>query len=393
MSIQLDKGIEEKLNEINENGWLKLGYKFDSRDNLELVNNGNDGLDELKLNLNDSDDNVSFNFIKLNEELILLIFLTDLINGVKRARALVHGRSLSNQFQVNQNIVLNSLEDFNAKFSSLDSNNQQSISNNSLPQFPQPPTYSLPIPPNNVESATTVQSLDDDDDDDDTDSIVNGYQDANENDDDHKETDHQLLLQQQQQQQQQQELEHKKYLEQLEFKKQQEKLKMEEEERKRVELEQKRRKEIEDRRRAEAAYRQHLELQQKRRAEMEESKQREIQRQKALEQDKLNKLIQSGGVALSGKLSALTKSGVWRRRYFELNAKALLIYNENKVINNNPIQYIPLNKSTAFFDNYDELLVKHSIKITTQSDELFVYLDSNESKLKLLNALNSAIKH
>lgn len=241
-----------------------------------------------------------------------------------------------------------------------------------------------------------MQNLDDDedDDDDDTDSIVDGYQDVDENTAQHNrqaEVERQRAMQEEEERV---EIERRRIMERelLARQEAEQARRVELEQQKRQELEHKRRKELEERRRLETEHKLRVEMEHKRRVEADEKRKAEIVKQKALEQERMNKIISSGQVALSGKLSALTKSNIWRRRYFELTSKALVLYKED-LSSKTPIQAIVLNKSTEIVDSYEELLIKNSLKLSNQEDDLFVYVDDAVSKTKLVNAIQSAMKH
>ncbi|TIC35280.1 hypothetical protein E3Q02_02184 [Wallemia mellicola] len=390
MSVSLvDPNIRHAHNDQIDQGngsWIELGYPQDSKDQLILIGKGANGLEGLSDNL--PEDQVVFAILLENSSLVQLLWCPDAISGVKKARAMVHARAVASQFDVSKSLPIASTKQ--------DLSVSQLTAQSKVEKKEDSEKHTNGALPSAEESATTVQNLDDDDDsDDDTDSIVNGYQDVNEPD--QQEQQRQLEIAKQkalQEEEQRVEIERKRRLEheQRLLQEAEQKRRLEAEQQKRRELEEKRRKEIEERRKAEQEAKLRLEMEEKRRREAEEKRKQDIIRQKSLEQDRLNKLISSGQVAINGKLSALTKSGTWRRRYFELSSKALAIYKED-LSSKTPIEAIPLSKTTQIVDSYDELLIKHSIRLTSQSDELFIYLDNQEAKSKLMSALQSAIKN
>lgn len=73
--------------------WMILGYKENSRDILELVASGSGGVEGVKKNLFDD---VVYVVVQLAEGRTTLIhYVPQHVAGVKRARALVHGRQVS----------------------------------------------------------------------------------------------------------------------------------------------------------------------------------------------------------------------------------------------------------------------------------------------------------
>lgn len=72
--------------------WLVLGYK-DSRDKLSLYSTGTQGLVELQTKLGHE---IQWGIVKLQGRTLLVTWLPEgTINGVRRARALVHSRAVA----------------------------------------------------------------------------------------------------------------------------------------------------------------------------------------------------------------------------------------------------------------------------------------------------------
>lgn len=80
-----------------ENGinWLMVGYQKDSRDVMELIKVGSGNADEVGNYLGDE---VQFVFLRLDGKGILVHYIPSSVTGVRRARALVHGRQVATLF-------------------------------------------------------------------------------------------------------------------------------------------------------------------------------------------------------------------------------------------------------------------------------------------------------
>ncbi|RUP50576.1 hypothetical protein BC936DRAFT_138581 [Jimgerdemannia flammicorona] len=94
MSCDLsDPNILVAYNEIiNFEGtnWLILGYN-DTRDVISLYSKGSGGLSEMRDNLREE---VLYGFARLEERYVLITYVSEQVSGVRRARALVHGRAV-----------------------------------------------------------------------------------------------------------------------------------------------------------------------------------------------------------------------------------------------------------------------------------------------------------
>ncbi|CAJ0905165.1 10983_t:CDS:2 [Entrophospora sp. SA101] len=75
--------------------WLILGYN-DTRDKISLYSKGSHGLEGLRSNLKDE---VLYGFIRIENKFVLLTYVSEQVSGVRRARALVHGRAVGALFK------------------------------------------------------------------------------------------------------------------------------------------------------------------------------------------------------------------------------------------------------------------------------------------------------
>jgi len=102
MSCDLsDLSISEAYDEIvsgQETNWLILGY-HDTRDKISLYSKGSGGLDELRNNLKEE---VLYGFLRIENRFVLLTYVSEQVSGVRRARALVHGRAVGALFKAHQ---------------------------------------------------------------------------------------------------------------------------------------------------------------------------------------------------------------------------------------------------------------------------------------------------
>ncbi|KAI9480698.1 MAG: hypothetical protein EXX96DRAFT_563796 [Benjaminiella poitrasii] len=89
-----DPRILETYTAIVENeptNWLILGYN-DTRDVISLYSKGSEGLGEFRNNLSQE---VLYGFVRVEDRFILITWVPEQISGVRRARALVHSRSVA----------------------------------------------------------------------------------------------------------------------------------------------------------------------------------------------------------------------------------------------------------------------------------------------------------
>ncbi|KAI7903764.1 uncharacterized protein BX663DRAFT_536187 [Cokeromyces recurvatus] len=89
-----DPRILETYTVIVENGptnWLILGYN-DTRDVISLYTKGSEGISEFCNNLSDE---VLYGFFRIEDRFVLITWVPEQVSGVRRARALVHSRSVA----------------------------------------------------------------------------------------------------------------------------------------------------------------------------------------------------------------------------------------------------------------------------------------------------------
>ncbi|KAI7902435.1 uncharacterized protein BX663DRAFT_435409 [Cokeromyces recurvatus] len=76
--------------------WLILGYK-DTRDIISLYATGINGLSEFRNNLTNE---ILFGYVRIEDKFISITYIPDSISGVRRARALVHSRTIANILKI-----------------------------------------------------------------------------------------------------------------------------------------------------------------------------------------------------------------------------------------------------------------------------------------------------
>ncbi|ORZ26353.1 hypothetical protein BCR41DRAFT_419877 [Lobosporangium transversale] len=99
MSCDLtDPAILEAYNDIvsgTPTNWLILGY-HDTRDKISLYSKGTGGLEELTANLTEE---VLYGFVRIEDRFALLAYVSEQVSGLRRARALVHGKAVGALFK------------------------------------------------------------------------------------------------------------------------------------------------------------------------------------------------------------------------------------------------------------------------------------------------------
>ncbi|CAO0796688.1 unnamed protein product [Mucor circinelloides] len=95
--------------------WLILGYN-DTRDVISLYSKGTEGLDEFRNHLSDE---VLYGFVRVEDRFILITWVSEQVSGVRRARALVHSRSVASTLKLHHAQLtastLNDLSDSNIR--------------------------------------------------------------------------------------------------------------------------------------------------------------------------------------------------------------------------------------------------------------------------------------
>ncbi|KAG0093455.1 hypothetical protein BGZ92_005459 [Podila epicladia] len=116
MSCDLtDPAILEAHQEIVSNtptNWLILGY-HDTRDKISLYTKGSGGVNELRANMKDE---VLYGFARIDDRYALLAYVSEHVSGLRRARALVHGKAVgalfkNNYVQINSSNMADFTED------------------------------------------------------------------------------------------------------------------------------------------------------------------------------------------------------------------------------------------------------------------------------------------
>ncbi|KAG0258283.1 hypothetical protein BGZ95_005017 [Linnemannia exigua] len=106
MSCDLtDPAILEAYQDIisgTPTNWLILGY-HDTRDKISLYSKGTGGIDELTSNLKEE---VLYGFVRIEDRFALLAYVSEQVSGLRRARALVHGKAVGALFKAS-NVQIN----------------------------------------------------------------------------------------------------------------------------------------------------------------------------------------------------------------------------------------------------------------------------------------------
>ncbi|KAF9438903.1 hypothetical protein BGZ76_003263 [Entomortierella beljakovae] len=106
MSCDLtDPAILETYQDIisgSPTNWLILGY-HDTRDKISLYSRGAGGLGELTSNLKEE---VLYGFVRIEDRFALIAYVSEQVSGLRRARALVHGKAVGALFKAS-NVQIN----------------------------------------------------------------------------------------------------------------------------------------------------------------------------------------------------------------------------------------------------------------------------------------------
>ncbi|ORE07272.1 hypothetical protein BCV72DRAFT_110985 [Rhizopus microsporus var. microsporus] len=119
------------ITEDEPTDWLLLGYK-DSRNVITLYASGCNGLSEFRQHLTNE---ILFGFVRIEDKFILITYVPDSVSGVRRARALVHSRSVASVCELSHaQITASSLSDLS------DSNirTRLKLGENQVPNRPRP---------------------------------------------------------------------------------------------------------------------------------------------------------------------------------------------------------------------------------------------------------------
>ncbi|OBZ90320.1 Drebrin [Choanephora cucurbitarum] len=412
-----DPRIVETYTSITEEGetnWLILGYN-DTRDVISLYSQGTGGLSEFRDHLSDE---VLYGFVRVDDRYILITWVSEQVSGVRRARALVHSRSVASLLKLHNAQItastLNDLSDANIRTRLKLGDGQLSArkSSSSLSQKRASrsiPSPSSPVPPPvDIPQQPTYQQQDDE------------FVEANETlsptpattkqlvEEPVQEIDNSLALQRQQEQER---VEKEKALakqKQEEEEKQQQaallkKQKDEEEKQQQAALLKKKRDEEERQQAAlaaekeakrvaaekEAALKRQEEeqrLKEKMEAERLAEEKKALQR-RLLEAEKNKDIILSGFVSVQPSTSPF-----WRRRYFAIKGKSMALYRDE--LDSNPVAVLDLSSVVRLSNvNVDiETFVPNAFVLETKQNGSYqLFADDKKSLSTILTALQTVI--
>ncbi|KAI8369648.1 uncharacterized protein BYT42DRAFT_585222 [Radiomyces spectabilis] len=392
-----DPRITEAYNAIIEEeptDWLLLGYT--SRDVISLYAKGTEGLGEFRNHLGDE---VLYGFLRVDDRYLLVTYVPDQVSGVRRARALVHSRSVANILKVNHaQITASSLSDLSdanvrtrlklgenqvpnrsrpssmseRKRASLSSRRRssQSQSQSAAPPSPTDPSPMLPSdvvtaePDEFQEASEELPSSED----------VQSHQ-INRNASEDGQPIEPVVSEEQRQQEERDRAR----------KAAEEKLMAEETARLQAQ--------------AEAAAKAKAEEEARRRAEEEAKKQKaeeeRIEReQKAALLRKIEEAEKNKDIILAGFASVQPNdSPFWRRRYFIIRGKNLMLYRDEQ--DKTPIIVIDLNNVTSLsaIDEERDTFVPNAFVLDTHSEGSFqVFADDKKDADTIFTALQTVVK-
>nr|CAG8508202.1 12203_t:CDS:2 [Entrophospora candida]CAG8585812.1 3245_t:CDS:2 [Entrophospora candida] len=359
MSCDLsDPAITVAYEEIvngHDTNWLILGY-HDTRDKISLYSKGSQGLDELRSNLKDE---VLYGFLRIENKFVLLTYVSEQVSGVRRARALVHGRAVGALFKqahqiqisastpndlteanVRNRLKLSDPSDKHPPTPKRGNTNNSSSTNSSISQIPSPTSpkstenESFPV----VESEEIIER---------TSSPPQQSQEDIERQAREKE-EQEIAVQRHNAEKVAKEAAQRRALE---------------EKQKQDELEKK------ERDAAEA----------KARAEVDRKNREESERKRSEE--------------LRSKFAELEKSGkFWKRRFFELRGKTLYLFcDENDKL---PISKLELDgQVSGVTDAQSEVLILNSFKVDFKSSESYYFFsDDKKDKESIVTAIGRYVK-
>ncbi|KAJ9048413.1 hypothetical protein DSO57_1035342 [Entomophthora muscae] len=104
-----DPSISEAYKQVldGEASWLLLGY-MDTREKLFLYQKGHGGIDELREQMSDP---ILYALLHYKDQLIYIVYVDENLSGVRRARTVVHGRTVASFFdQHDVHVYLNKME-------------------------------------------------------------------------------------------------------------------------------------------------------------------------------------------------------------------------------------------------------------------------------------------
>ncbi|CAG8467576.1 7377_t:CDS:10 [Ambispora leptoticha] len=329
--------------------------------------NGTSGLDELRQNLKEE---VLYGFLRIENRFVLITYVSEQVSGVRRARALVHGRAVgalfkqAHQIQINASNASDLAEDkvrSKLKLSSSDDRpsspspqRQQTLRQNTLPSSPKSPNA----------SESDASDL--------TPYNINGSENARREAEKaaREDAEREKLEREAQRRDAEkiaQELEKRRAFEETERKKQEA---LENQKKEKALAEAKAKSEAEKKVREEA-----------------EKKRNEELRSKFAELEKSGKVLLDGYITVQG-------GGVyfWKRRYFELRGQTLYLFRDST--DKLPISKLELDSDVSgVSDAQSEVLILNSFKVDFRSTEPYYFFsDDRKTKESFVQAIARYVK-
>ncbi|KAG2206000.1 hypothetical protein INT47_005318, partial [Mucor saturninus] len=119
------------ITEEEPTDWLLLGYK-DTRSVISLYASGTNGLSEFREHITNE---ILFGFVRVDDRFILITYVPDSVSGVRRARALVHSRSVASILELSHaQFTASSLSDM----SDANIRTRLKLGQNQVPNRPRP---------------------------------------------------------------------------------------------------------------------------------------------------------------------------------------------------------------------------------------------------------------
>ncbi|CAG8635990.1 5808_t:CDS:2 [Paraglomus brasilianum] len=365
MSCDLsDPNIQTAYDEIvsgQDTNWLILGYN-DSRDKVSLYSKGSGGVEELRQNLREE---VLYGFLRIENRFVLITYVSEQVSGVRRARALVHGRAVGALFKQAHQVQIsasnsNDLSEVNIrnrlKLSAADDRPGSPSRKNTLEQ--RSPSPSSPRTNQTIGSPSPLKS-----------SISAEPENVQEDSTDETER----------------------------ISREREAAQRKDAERIAREAAARRQQEEADRKRQEgkeALLREKATAEAKMRAEAEKKLRMEVERKKDEElKSKFAELEKSGKVLLDGYIT-VQGGGVyfWKRRFFELRGKTLYLFRDrNEKL---PISKLELDGEVVNVeDAQTDVLINNSVKVDFRSTEPYYFFsDDRKGKDLFFSAIERYVK-
>ncbi|KAI9277287.1 hypothetical protein BDA99DRAFT_130688 [Phascolomyces articulosus] len=438
-----------EIEQAEDTNWLILGYN-DTRDVISLYSKGTGGLSEFRQHLTNE---VLYGFVRMDGRFILITWVSEQVSGVRRARALVHSRSVAAILKShNAQITASSLNDV----SDANIRTRLKLNENQVPNRSRPPSMSerkrsslaarrksqQTPPPSSEQVMDEPESFVEASEEfppspqqDNSEALLKRQkqeeqlakeaaekkkkaeaaalekQQQQQQQKEAAEKEAAAAAQQQQQQQQQQREEQEQQQRKEAEKKAIEKQQRQEAEKKRKELEQKQLEEAEalkKQQQAEAAVKKQQALEAKKKAEAEaaaqkkaaeaeakkkaEAEKHRLEEQKAMER-RMKEAEKNKDVMLCGFASVQpSTSPFWRRRYIMIRGKNLAFYRDE--LNPSPVHVIDLRTVTRLspIDQERETFVPNAFVLETQKEGSYqVFADNKNECTTILTALQTVI--